>query len=262
MQHRFNSTTRFSGRVDNYVKYRPRYPKDIINFLTENGVLSKNYVVADIGSGTGISCELFLENGNRVYGIEPNTEMREAAERLLAKWTDFRSVNASAEATTLGNESIDLIVAGQAFHWFDPEKSREEFARILKPGGNCVLIWNDRRTDSTAFLKAYEALLQEYSTDYKEVDHKNIDEQKLNGFFGKGNWRENVFPNYQYFDYEGLKGRLLSSSYAPAQGHPRHEPMLNALSVLFNRYAQQNRVTIEYDTRLFYGKPGKISGSK
>jgi SAM-dependent methyltransferase len=254
MPDKFNSTTRFSDRVDNYIKYRPHYPAEIIPFLTQNGMLDKQSVVADIGSGTGISCEMFLENGNTVYGVEPNAEMRAAAERLLGHRTNFKSVKGTAEDTTLPAASIDLVTAGQAYHWFDPQKSRAEFKRILKPGAYSVLIWNDRKTESTAFLKAYEALLQEYSTDYKEVDHKNVSGPKLDEFFGKGNWAEKIFPNYQYFDYEGLKGRLLSSSYAPARGHPRHDPMLQALSALFKAHEHNGKITIEYDTRVFYGK--------
>jgi SAM-dependent methyltransferase len=256
MQHKFNSTTRFSDRVDNYINYRPHYPIDIIKFLTENGMLDIHSVVADIGSGTGISCEPFLENGNVVIGVEPNTEMREAAERLLAKYEKFRSVSGSAEATGLEKESVDLVVAGQAFHWFDAVKSRVEFERILKPGGSCALIWNDRRTESTPFLAEYEKLLQDHGTDYKAVNHKNIDDAILDGFFGKGNWKEKAFPNYQHFDHEGLKGRLLSSSYAPAPGHPRHEPMLKALGELFEKHQREGKVSIDYDTRLFYGKLG------
>jgi SAM-dependent methyltransferase len=251
---KFNSTTRFSNRVENYIRYRPHYPAELIGFLAQSGMLKKDSVIADAGSGTGISSLPFLDNGNIVYGVEPNAGMREAAERLLRDRSNFISVEGSAEATTLENSSVHLVVAGQAFHWFDAVKSRMEFARILKPGGYCLLIWNDRRTESTPFLHDYEALLQEYSTDYKEVNHKNIDAPRLDAFFGKEKWKEKVFPNYQHFDFEGLKGRLLSSSYAPAAGHPKHEPMLKALQELFAKHEQNGTVTIDYDTRLFYGK--------
>jgi SAM-dependent methyltransferase len=251
---KFNSTSRFSDRVENYIKYRPNYPQEVISFLTEKGILHKNSVVADMGSGTGISAELFLKNGNVVFGIEPNEGMRLAAERLLALYTNFRSVDASAEKTGLESASIDLVIAGQAFHWFDVEASKAEFRRILRPGGTVGLLWNDRKTEVEGFLKEYEALLQAYSTDYKEVNHKNMDAVIFDAFFGKGRWQEQVFHNVQVFDFEGLKGRLLSSSYAPAKGHPKHEPMLKALKELFDKYQKNNSVMIDYDTRLFYGK--------
>lgn len=251
---KFNSTSRFSDRVENYIKYRPNYPPEVISFLTEKGMLLKSSIVADIGSGTGISAELFLKNGNVVYGVEPNEGMRLAAERLLSDYKNFKSVDASAERTGLESGSVDLIIAGQAFHWFDVEASKAEFRRILKPGGMVGLLWNDRKTEVEGFLKEYEALLQTYSTDYKEVNHKNMDAVIFDAFFGKGKWTEKQFHNEQVFDFEGLKGRLLSSSYAPAKGHPKHESMLAALKQLFDKYQKNNSVIIDYDTRLFFGK--------
>jgi ubiquinone/menaquinone biosynthesis C-methylase UbiE len=132
-----DSTKRFSNRVENYVKYRPHYPQEIINFLSEEIGLNSEKTIADIGSGTGISAELFLENGNKVYGIEPNKEMREAAEIYLEKYKYFISVNGTAEDTLLENDSMDIVLAGQAFHWFDVEKAKKEFKRILKGRGLC-----------------------------------------------------------------------------------------------------------------------------
>src|SRR5579863_1256797 len=114
-----NSTTRFSDRVEDYVKYRPHYPKKILSYLQDRYAFGPGWVVADIGSGTGISTELFLRFGNNVFAVEPNLEMRSKAEELLAAHPGFRSVEGTAEATGLPGSSIDLIVAGQAFHWFD-----------------------------------------------------------------------------------------------------------------------------------------------
>jgi ubiquinone/menaquinone biosynthesis C-methylase UbiE len=249
-----DTLNRFSNRVENYIKYRPDYPEGIITFLLEQDVLNNSSVIADIGSGTGISAELFLKNGNIVYGVEPNKEMREAAERLLHNYSDFKSVNATAEQTTLPDQSIDLIIAGQAFHWFDKQKCKEEFKRILKPGGTVVLMWNDRRTDSTQFLQNYEDFIKMFATDYLEVNHKNIDEEIFDSFFGKGNYRMKAFDNFQYFDLEGLKGRILSSSYMPAEDHKDFTFMMSVLKKIFNRFAENGKVTIEYDTKIYYGK--------
>ncbi len=202
-------TQRFSSRVENYIKYRPGYPDEVIDTLRSECGLTSDSIIADVGSGTGILTEMFLRNGNVVYGIEPNREMREAAERLLKDYPRFHSVATRAEETTLPDHSVDFIVAGQSFHWFDREKARAEFARILRPRGWIALIWNERVTTTTPFLVAYEQLLKDYSTDYEQVDHRRIDDDVIRDFFGSDRFRLKQFKNIQVFDYEGVKGRLL-----------------------------------------------------
>jgi ubiquinone/menaquinone biosynthesis C-methylase UbiE len=252
-----NSTQRFSDRVANYVRYRPTYPATVLTALQTHTGFTPAHVVADIGSGTGISTELFLRHGNEVYAVEPNDAMREAAETLLSEYPTFHSIAATAEATTLPNQSIDFVVAGQAFHWFDQEKAKVEFRRILRPDGWVVLMWNDRKTDTTPFLQAYEDLLLKYGTDYTDINHRNITashEAQFGHFFKDGNYRTVTFPNYQYFDYEGVKGRLLSSSYAPNESHPNHLPMLALLEQIFEEHQENGQVVFEYDTELFIGR--------
>src|SRR5438445_416413 len=225
-------TKRFSNRVGNYIKYRPDYSGAIIDLLMEECGLTQQSIIADVGSGTGILSELFLKNGNRVFGVEPNREMREAGERILADYSKFKSVEGSAESTSLLDKSVDFITAAQAFHWFDGERSRTEFARILKTHGWIILLWNERRTDSTPFLRDYEDLLLAYGTDYKEVRHENVYEN-ITAFFAPQPFKLQSFENKQVFDYEGLKGRLVSSSYVPAPGQPHCAEMLDALQILF-----------------------------
>ena len=249
-----NPTQRFSSRVENYVKYRPGYPKAIIDLLRQECRLTGASVIADIGSGTGILTELLLNNGNTVFGVEPNQEMRGAAERLLSGYSHFQSVAGTAEATTLPEKSVDLITAGQAFHWFDGGKTRQEFLRILKPQGWVALIWNDRNITAHPFFEAYEQLLKTYGTDYEAVGHKHTDAEMVGSFFGIGGFKVATFPNHQVFDNEGLQGRLLSSSYAPEQGHPNHLPMLAELKVIFQKYQLNGNVTFEYDTAVYYGR--------
>jgi SAM-dependent methyltransferase len=249
-----DSTKRFSSRVDNYIKYRPGYPAAVIELLRRECGLAPASQIADIGSGTGILTELLLKNGSVVFAVEPNPDMRQAAERLLGGHSNFHSVNGTAEATTLPPQSMDIIVAAQAFHWFGRGRARQEFLRILKPGGRVALIWNDRRTDSTPFLQAYEHLLQECSLDYRAVDHKQIDAAAIGEFFAPAAFKAASFENQQVFDFEGLKGRLLSSSYAPEQGHPKHEAMLRELSEIFEKHARQDRVVFEYDTVVHCGQ--------
>ncbi len=249
-----NTTERFSNRVANYVKYRPGYPVTLTELLRVAGVWNETMKIADVGSGTGISSVIFLEKGNEVFGIEPNKEMREAADVFLENQKQFHSLDATAEHTGLKDHSIDLIIAGQAFHWFDVEKTKIEFQRILKPGGNVVLIWNDRRTESTDFLKSYEDLLKMFGTDYLKVNHKNVDEKIFDPFFGEGNWKTFSIDNFQDFDFAGLKGRLFSSSYVPAEDHADSAFMINVLKKIFTRYQENGTVRFEYDTKVFYGQ--------
>lgn len=248
-------TGRFSDRVENYVRYRPGYPDGVLRILREETGLAPSSVIADVGSGTGISSELFLRNGNPVFGVEPNQAMREAAEELLRSYPRFHSVTGTAEATTLPSHSVDQVVAGQAFHWFDPRRAGEEFSRILRPGGWVVLLWNSRRTDSTPFLRAYESLLQRFGTDYREVQHRNVGPEMLRAAFAGGSYESRRLYNEQRFDFDGLKGRLLSSSYTPADEHPDHQPMLRELERIFRQFEEDGMVRFEYDTEIHFGHP-------
>lgn len=244
---------RFSSRVENYVRYRPSYPQEIIAMLQREAGLTPATIIADVGSGTGISADLFLRFGCTVHAVEPNREMRETAERLLSHHGGFHSVNGSAQATTLPDHSVDFVVAAQAFHWFNTPETRAEFSGILKPQGHIVLIWNERKIDATSFLRAYESLLLTFATDYAQVRHENIDAGALGRFF-VGSHATHTYPNEQHFDFEGLKGRLLSSSYAPAEGGPRHDEMIVGLRRIFDAHQVSGRVCFEYDTRVHVGR--------
>jgi SAM-dependent methyltransferase len=246
------SKQRFSNRVADYVKFRPGYPPELMAFLREEFALDESSVVADVGSGTGILTSALLEVGCTVFAVEPNREMREAAETLLGSHARFRSVDGSAEATTLPDQSIDLVTAAQAFHWFDAPKASNEFIRVLEPGGNVALIWNDRKKD-TPFLRAYEEVLLEHGCDYAQVNHRNVDDERIRAFFGGAGCGRAVFPNAQHFGWDGLYGRALSSSYVPEEGHPKHAAFATALRECFNQHARGDRVAIEYDTRVFFG---------
>src|SRR5262249_54513282 len=246
---------RFSSRAADYVRYRPGYPREIVQTLKNDCALRECSVIADVGSGTGFLARIFLENGNRVYGIEPNKEMREAGEQLLKDWRGYSSIAGTAEATTLAAHSVDFVTAGQAAHWFHRESARREFLRILRPAGWLVLVWNDRATDSTALLHAYEQLVQSHCPEYGEV--RRIDVRTASEgerFFSPGPLCARKFPSHQLFDFEGLKGRLLSSSYAPQEGHPNHVPMLNELRTIFERYQAGGRVSFAYETRMYFGQ--------
>jgi len=247
-----NASSRFSDRVENYILYRPGYPTAALETLKHECGLNSGHVIADIASGTGIWTRVLLENGNAVYGVEPNTDMREAGERLLADFPRFTSVNGKAEATSLSDASIDFVTSAQAAHWFDRVRAGQEFSRILKPSGWLVLLWNEREVDTTPFLGDYEQLLLTYGTDYADVRHERTTDA-VHEFFGPEPYTERVFPLTQEFDYSGLEGRLLSSSYAPGPEHPKHSAMLSELRKLFEQHAQGGRVRFDYKTRVYFG---------
>ena len=245
------STTRFTGRVANYVKYRPSYPEAILHLLDKEIGFDQFKDVADIGSGAGKLSRLFLNNDNLVYGVEPNDEMREAGEKLMKDYINFISINGTAEFTSLADKSVDVIVSGQAFHWFDTDKAKVEFERILKPGGYVVLLWNKRDIDSSAFMKDYEKLVQEFCEEYKP-EH-GLDEKVFNKFYGVRNFRVANFANSQIFDFAGVKGRLLSASYTPESG-TAHKEMLNKLKEIFDKHNKDGKIKFVYNTKIYFGK--------
>lgn len=244
---------RFSDRAEDYAKYRPHYSHDVVDAIKQACGLHPDHLVADIGCGTGMLAEVFLQNGNQVTGVEPNREMREAGEKYLAGYPNFRMVDGSAECTNLEPASVDFVIAGQAFHWFHPVETRVEFARILKSGGWAVLVWHHRNTQATPFLRAYEAFVQQFSVDYKQVSHQWVATYgSLQRFFAPNQMTLLQQRNEQRLDFDGLRGRLLSSSYIPNSGE-RHDAMMRALPQLFSDHVVDCHVVLEYDTNIYYG---------
>lgn len=247
-------TQRFSDRVGHYVRYRPGYPPALIQCLQLYTALDRKCTVADLGSGTGIFTALLLPLAGRIYAVEPNAVMRAAAEHALGNQAGFQSVAGRAEATTLPSASVDLITVAQAFHWFDLAACRTEFARILRPEGQIALVWNERLTDTTPFLRDYEELLRTGTTDYNEVNHAQFDDEVIGRFFAPAGFAKHSFSNEQSFNLEGLTGRALSSSYVPNVGQPGHEAFMQGLQAIFQRHAEGGRVAFHYRTVLFLGR--------
>lgn len=250
---KLDPTDRFSHRVDDYVRYRPDYPEQLLEWLASEHGVDKNWLVADIGAGTGISTRYFLDAGYQVVAVEPNAAMRASCEKWLGDEAGLRVVDGKAEATTLDDASVDLIAAAQAFHWFDRKTIRAEWSRILRLGGLAAVCWNTRRLEGSQFLEGYEELLLEYCDDYSSIAERYASDDEMQQWFGKGFRGMANFPHGQMLDYKALRGRLMSCSYAPRRGDPAHEPMLEALQELFATCEDDGVISFDYDTRVFVG---------
>jgi hypothetical protein len=249
-------TERFSDRAADYAAARPGYPPQIAAALIDAFGLAPQAVVADLGSGTGLSCEPFLRAGLTVIGVEPNAAMRAEGDRHLARFERFRSVAGTAEATGLPNASVDLLIAAQAFHWFDIAAARAEALRILKRPPRAALIWNDRVATGSAFAAGYERLLRDFAIDYAQIRHRHAHEGSVAAFFGHRQFRLASYPNPTLVDWPQLVARLNSASYMPRPGHPNHAPMIERLRQLFDAAARDGRVAIDYTTRVYHGLIG------
>jgi len=246
-----NSTERFSNRVEDYKKHRPNYPRELIRILTDHGALTENAVVADIGSGTGHLTKILLPHSQTVYGVEPNDEMRLEAEKYFYGLTNHISINGSAELTGLPDQSVDLLTAAQAFHWFDAEKTRREFKRILKPEGYVALIWNVRDTEADDFQRKYEQMLRTHIINYKQTFARTASNEHIHQFFAPNEVKIVQLANEQTFDLQALKGRLMSSSYAPKPPDPVFDILMRELEKLFIKFHRNDRVKFIYKTKIY-----------
>ncbi|OGT43783.1 MAG: hypothetical protein A3F42_01115 [Gammaproteobacteria bacterium RIFCSPHIGHO2_12_FULL_37_34] len=249
-----NTVQRFNETVQDYLKYRPSYPKEVYSLLVKQFDLTPEKIIADVGSGTGFLSKLFLEHGHSVYGVEPNQGMRKAAEKYLLENQNFHSINGLAEATTLDNESINWIVVGTAFHWFDVKKIRIEFKRILKSPGFCLVVWNVRNKKQSVLLQDYENLILTFSNDYQQSRAQEFDQTIVKDFFHPFEMKTASFIHKQQFSWDGLKGRLLSTSYSLRENDPKYQDMIDELKQIFDRHQSNGLVEFLYDTKMYYGQ--------
>lgn len=252
-----DNTARFTDRVKTYVQARPDYPSSLLSYLSETLGLQSDWTVADVGSGTGLLSRLFLEAGCTLVGIEPNEAMRAAGESQLAGYQRFRSLPDRAEQLSLPDHSIDLVTAGQAFHWFDPVAARREFSRVLRGRAPVALVWNDRNDDSP-LEQGYLALMLEFAPDYQSLRLDPSSDELLAQFFAPATMHTATFDREQWLDQAGLLARVTSSSCAPLPDDPSYPAMKARLDQLFQDHQQDGRVRLSYTTRLYWGylKPG------
>jgi ubiquinone/menaquinone biosynthesis C-methylase UbiE len=231
-------TQRFTGRVADYERYRLRYSVAVLDILKKQCGLTTSSIVADVGAGTGMLAELFLENGNRVIAVEPNAEMRAASERLLERYSGLSVVAAAAEATTLADASVDFVSVGRAWHWFDRKRAVVEFRRILRSGGWLVLVTNRRSKDVSVEAKEYEEILMEFGTDYRELQSEYRVYDDMAPVFPEGAVVRETIRGEQVLTLEEFLGQTQSSSVAPMPGDAKYAAMQRALHDFFARFQQ------------------------
>ena len=245
-------TQRFTGRAEAYSSYRPTYPKQFLDILNKEANFDSTKIVADIGSGTGILSKLFLENGNRVFSVEPNDDMRSVAGSNLGHFQRFASIKGTAENTTLEDRSVDLISVGQALHWFDSKRSWKEFSRIIKRGGYLCILYNDRKTDdASGIMQRYEEIIDKHARNKPNLER--VEDDILSKFFSGWSFKKFSISNEQVLDFEGLVGRVCSASYMPQQNQQGFSEVKRELKDMFSKYQKDNKIMLSYETNIFLG---------
>lgn len=250
-----HSAERFTPCVEYYDKFRPNYPPEIVKFIAEAAGIGPGDPVADVGAGTGIFTQKLLDAGFEVYAVEPNQAMRAASVLRFQNGESVFSIDGSAENTNLENGQVKLVTCAQSFHWFDPIIAKKEFSRICQSGSRAALIWNKRKTDGSRFSREYEKLLNDFCPEYKKTGAFDVErDMGITNFFSDEGFEHKTFYNDQQLDFEGLKGRLLSSSYCIRPGHPKFDEMINRLRGIFERRNFNGIIKVKYNTHVFIGK--------
>jgi ubiquinone/menaquinone biosynthesis C-methylase UbiE len=247
-----DATTRFSTKAEVYARARPRYPRTVVTFLEEQGVLRPDSMIADIGVGTGLSAEPFLEAGYQVIGVEPNERMRLEGDAYLKKYSRYRSVIGTAEATTLADASVEVAIAAQAFHWFDIESTRAEMQRILKPGGWFVAMWNHRNHQSSPVQEQYETILRKYCSEYPRLAILYRSPERSAAFFVNG-YHDATLPNPGQMSWDLFAARIQSASYIPKETEREYGQMIQEMQQLFEKYAHGGVLRFDLEIWLHWG---------
>jgi ubiquinone/menaquinone biosynthesis C-methylase UbiE len=243
---KFNPTKRFSTKAEKYVEYRPDYPSELIQYFN-NTINLKGKCIADVGAGTGILTKLLLDNGNMVFAIEPNDNMRVNGMKFLHDYKGVTFVASNAERIQLRDECADVVMVAQAFHWFDASKAAKEFSRILKKDGYTILLWNELNNDEDGFNKEYQKLFNLYSEEYRTIKHE-IELEVIENAFWPNKLEQIIFDNRQVLERSQFIGRLLSSSFSPNEADATYLNFLNDADLIFKKFQKDGFITIEYNT--------------
>ena len=248
-----DTVSRFSGRQGDYLAGRPSYPAELLEWLGALYAPPERSAAADVGSGTGKLTAQLLRAGFRVYGVEPNGDMRRAAEALLAGDPRFTSVDGTDRDTGLADGSVDLVTAAQAFHWFDGPAFARECRRVLRPGGRVFLIWHVRR--SAPVNRELARVFQTHCPDFHGFSGGIAeDDPRIRAFFG-GRYEKRRFPHPLTLDRERFLRRCLSSSYSLREGDAGYPAYLAALEALFDRFSREGLLLQPNETLAYAGEP-------
>jgi ubiquinone/menaquinone biosynthesis C-methylase UbiE len=247
------SIDKFSGKADVYSKSRPSYPNEFLNYLISSNSLNESSKVADIGSGTGILTRQLLEQGLSVIAVEPNDDMRTAAETALNQFAYFTSIKAAAEETTIPDNSVDLVIAAQAFHWFDHEKFKLECKRILKQNAKVALVWNSRDFTSPLIIENAEICKKFCPNFYGFSGGIGEDQEVFKKFFRDREYEFTRISNDLTLNLEGFLGRHLSASYSPKPTDKGYQGFVEAVTDLFEKYSTNGKIVIPNYTRSYLG---------
>jgi SAM-dependent methyltransferase len=249
-------TERFTDRAEVYARCRPGYPLEVLSILRQECGLTPARVIADVGCGTGLLTLLFLQNGNPVFGVEPNDAMRAQAEDCLSDYLRFTSVAGRSEATTLPDASVDFVTVAQAIHWFEPQATSAEFARLLRPDGWLAIVRNNRRTTTAGVAQEAEAALREVRRQPAHGEGRwDLSDDTLVAYFGPGGWQVRTCDHAQELDEARFLGLWESRSTFPAPGEPGHGEAMAELTAVFARHQRGGFVTVEYETEVYFGRP-------
>lgn len=246
-------TDKFSGKADVYSKSRPSYPNEYIDYLFSANSLNETSKVADIGSGTGILSRQLLKRGLNVITVEPNDDMRRKAEQDLNEFEHFISIKASAEETTLPDKNLDLVIAAQAFHWFDQEKFKCECKRILKKDAKVALVWNSRDSSNPLIIENAEIFKKYCPSFYGFSGGIGEDEEIFTRFYREGKYEYKRFPNDITLDFNGFLGRNLSASYSLKPEDKDYQLFMEAITDLFEKYNNGGKIVMPNYTRSYLG---------
>ena len=243
----------YSGKQDDYSKYRPTYPIELFDFLSKEYNI-KNKELVELGAGTGIFSKIVSSYCQKLYYVEPNADMINKGKDFCKDCSNIEFINKSAESTELPEKSVDMILAVQSFHWFDKTNVKKEVNRILKPNGDFAIIWNDWEADNNTFGKEYFSYISTWNNKLtgKKYQHKNVDDRK--NFFQNGKYKTYTFSHSKNYTLNMVIGLSKSLSYAPKEGDEYYNEFIEGIIDIFNKYKKDDIVRFDFNTEMYIGK--------
>lgn len=241
----------FIGKLENYNRFRPNYPKGLIDHLEKKGILKKQSIIAEMGCGTGKLTSLLLDNGNTVYGVEPNPEMYKHLINTYSSFDKFLALNASAECSKIKSNTCDLVVCAQSFHLFNSIKAKNEFERILKSNGSILLIWYFESTNCS-ILNDIRNMFYFYRNKLNQQTRTKISLDNLQKIFSSHSINHEVYGKiHQNLSKRDFVNSMLSSSYAPIPQNELYNSYIECANKIFDRYNQKGLINYFFEINIF-----------